>query len=330
MLVLWFGVDVSKKALDVAYLDGNGKFRVASFANNANGFARLQSWCIAAAQGATLCFCMEATGDYHLELALFLTDLGHHVSVENPAKVKYFAMGCGRLNKTDKADSKLICDYGRLQQPPAWDLASPTKRELFRLNRRRRQLNGLINAEINRRECPSAVGPKVMESIKRVLGSLRAEMREVEAMIQAIIDSAPVLVDQFALLKSLGNLGLATFLAIVAELPDVERCAHAKSYAASAGGNPLTTQSGSSLSRSSFARGGRRHARSAVWMLVLRMRTTLPEIKALYERLRAKGKKHTQAMLACVRKFFMIVYGILKHGKPYKTATKIVTVTAAA
>jgi transposase len=330
MLALWIGIDVSKKKLDASYLDQSGKYRVAGFANNNNGYEKLLNWCMAAAEDAKLCFCMEATGDYHLNLALYLTEASYHVSVVNPANVKYFGMGQGRLNKSDKADAKLICDYGRVQQPPAWDLASPIKCSLFRLNRRRRQLNEMISAEMCRRECPEAVGPLVMASIKSTLKALRAGRREVEAQIQAIIDSEPVLVHRFELLRSLGTFGLACFLAIVAELPEIERCENAKSYAASAGGNPLTKQSGSSLSQTSISRGGRRHARATFWMPVLSMRATVPELGALYERLRAKGKTHKQAMLACVHKVFMIIYGMLKSNTPYNTRANIDAVKAVA
>jgi len=43
----------------------------------------------------------------------------------------------------------------------------------------------------------------------------------------------------------------------------------------------------------------------------------MPEVKAIYDRLRARGKKHRQAMVAAMRKLLMIVYGVLKHRRPY-------------
>jgi transposase len=322
----WFGIDGSKKKLDVAYADQKGKYRVASFDNSATGFEKLLNWCLKLADERQPVFCMEATGDYHIGIAMFLTERACHVSVINPAWIKHFGLGKGRINKSDSADAKLICEYGINERPKAWDLANPLKGKLFRLSRRRGQLQGTITAELNRRECPEAIGPECMESIKRTLKVLRAELREVEAVIGKLIETDKELILKFEILRSLGPIGLSTFLAVFAELPDVEDCADARGFAESAGGNSISKQSGTSLNVSGFNRGGRRHARSALWMVALMLLRKIPELDALYNRLRARGKSHKSALLACLHKLLMIIYGMLKHNKPYNTRDDIIKV----
>jgi transposase len=54
---------------------------------------------------------MEATGYYHYQLAYHLLESGIKVSVENPLAVKRFIQMKLSKIKTDKSDSKLICDY---------------------------------------------------------------------------------------------------------------------------------------------------------------------------------------------------------------------------
>lgn len=321
MLLFWFGVDVSKLSLHVAFADLKGKCHSREFKNNAQGVSKLLSWCKGFVSEGRLAFCMEATGDYHLLLALFLSEEGHHVSVMNPSWIKHFGMAKGRLNKNDKADARLICDYGRAECPADWEYANPTKRKLFRLYRRRNQLTELISAEMCRRECPAAIGPDCMESIKKTLKLLRAEKRAIEAQLKEMVESDEILKHRYELLSTLGPFALASFLAIMAEMPEIGDCADARSFAAAAGGNPVSRQSGTSLNGSSCNRGGRKRVRSALWMVILGLLNAMPELRALYDRLRARAKKHKQAMLACVRKLLMICYGIIKNDQPYRPAT---------
>ena len=42
-----------------------------------------------------------------------------------------------------------------------------------------------------------------------------------------------------------------------------------------------------------------------------------PVIKPFYERLRAKGKSHKQAIIACIGKLVAIMNAIIKTGKPF-------------
>ena len=117
-------------------------------------------------------------------------------------------------------------------------------------------------------------------------------------------------------LETLPRHGLSYVLALVAEMPDVEDCGKATSFAAAAGGNPTAKQSGTTVSSSPMNRGGRRIARSILWMVALGY-LKVPEFRAFYERLIARGKAHKQALMAVVRKLLMIAYAMLKHNTPY-------------
>ena len=68
------GIDVSKVKLDAALLKVDGKYRSKVFSNNMAGFKNLLLWIETnVATGiAGVHICMEATGAYHEDLALFL------------------------------------------------------------------------------------------------------------------------------------------------------------------------------------------------------------------------------------------------------------------
>ena len=102
--IKYFGIDISYLVFDVTDSDGNYD----QFKNNPSGFKKfakflnLDSHCV-----------MEATGYYHYQLAYFLLESGIKLSVENPLAVKRFIQMKLSKIKTDKSDSKLICEYAK-------------------------------------------------------------------------------------------------------------------------------------------------------------------------------------------------------------------------
>jgi len=327
---LWIGIDVSKKSLDCYFLL-HGKARARKFANTSKGYAQLLAWVLSLAPaGLVLRFCMESTGDYGVECGLWLLEAGHQVSVVNPARVKYYGIGKGRINKTDRADARLISEYGEAQKPATWALADPDRRELFRLYRRRDQLTRMETAEVNRRECPGAIGADCVRSINNILKAVRAELREIESRAREIIRGSASLKEAFELIDSLPSLGFGSAFMILAEMPPVETSDSAKAWAAASGVNPTTRQSGTSLhGKGRISKQGRKFCRAALWMPCLTSRQTMPELRDLYDRIMAKGKHHFQAMTACLRKLLMILYGVLKRKRPYIPSTlRSVTLSA--
>jgi transposase len=87
-------------------LVGN-KERHKIFCNNKEGFEKLVVWFNH--HGADLVhLCLEATGCYSEDLVTFMYDLGHNVSVVNPAQIKAFGKSELLRNKTDKSDAAMI------------------------------------------------------------------------------------------------------------------------------------------------------------------------------------------------------------------------------
>src|SRR5215218_8684718 len=130
------GIDVSKATLDACLLGPDGRAREAAFANDAEGHAALIAWADRHAGGASLHFCLEATGPYSDPPATALAEAGRLVSVANPARVKAHAAAGGQGNKTDPADARAVAQFARDRCPPAWQPPSPEVRALQGLVRR--------------------------------------------------------------------------------------------------------------------------------------------------------------------------------------------------
>jgi transposase len=108
----FLGIDVSKARLDVVLLGEDDSRETVRFENTRKGFTRLQHFLEKRAKG-TLHACLEATGHYGDEVALFLHEAGYTVSVVNPAQIKSYADSQLRRTKTDASDAAVIADFCR-------------------------------------------------------------------------------------------------------------------------------------------------------------------------------------------------------------------------
>ena len=83
---------------------------------------------------------MEATGIYHLQVAIYLQEQGYFVAVVNPLAMKRFRTFSIRGVKTDKVDAMKIAEYGlaRWNQLSAFQIAEDKYAELSILSRQYR------------------------------------------------------------------------------------------------------------------------------------------------------------------------------------------------
>jgi transposase len=109
--LLYCAIDVSKDKLD---LDAAALALPAQLGNDQAAYRQL----IRAAKkySGPVQFVFEATGPYHLGLALALWEAQIPLSVLNPARVRYFAKAQGKA-KTDPLDKQVIGDYARSFRP---------------------------------------------------------------------------------------------------------------------------------------------------------------------------------------------------------------------
>src|SRR5207248_1715235 len=94
--------------------------------------------------------CMEATGTYGEELAIFLSSQGHKVSIVNPACIKAYGESKLTRNKTDKSDAHLIARYCESEKPEAWIAPAAEARRLQAMVRHLDALGEMRQQEINR------------------------------------------------------------------------------------------------------------------------------------------------------------------------------------
>lgn len=317
--MFYLGVDVAKAKLDCMLLDtSSGKLKSKSIANTAAGFAQLLEW-LAKQKAAMPHVVMEPTGMYHENAALALADAGLVVSLVNPAQLRAFAHGLGVKTKTDKADSVVLARYGATQNPAPWQPPSASARRLKTLLTRRDAVADDLQRELNRQEANefSPAPETVRESIAQSIAFLKDELKRLEKMIAAHIDDDPDLRHKKQLLETIPGVGprVSGHMTALFAGRTFDR---AEQLAAYLGLVPVEWQSGSSVrGKPRMSKAGPAHLRKVLYMPAVVARRCNPHIKALNERLLAKGKSKMASIGAAMRKLAHLCFGVVHTGKPY-------------
>jgi transposase len=305
------GIDVSKETLDVTLLKPDGAQVKGQFGNQAKEFKKLQRW-LTNHQLKELHVCMEATNVYWEEAAEFLHEQGYQVSVVNPARIKGFAQSQMRRNKTDPLDGEVIAQFCAALKPVLWQPPTPEQRQLRALVRHQRALQKSLTQQTNRRAtCKEAA---VKASLKRVIDTLQAEIEHIEQQIQTFIDDQPELKQQYTLLISIKGIGHRCAVVLLAEMYDLADYESARAAAADAGLTPSHYSSGKTVRRKpKLSKVGKASVRSILYFPAITAMQHNPIVRALKERLEARGKDWNVILGAAMRKLVHLAYGVLKN-----------------
>ncbi len=310
------GIDIAKKKFDVAFFSENTLLSSGTFTNDPAGYKNLLRW-LSKQTKETVWSCMESTGSYGENLALFLFEAGHKVSIVNPSRIRKYADSKLVRNKTDLLDAKIIADFCRTQEPLLWQPESHAKSELREISRRLNALLGERVREKNRLE--SGVKSKIVkESIESNIAFLSEQIKSLEGKIQEHIDQNPDLKEKQELLISIPGIGKKTAALILGELPSVDRFQHVGQVVAYAGLSPQQRSSGSSVRKKTrLTKIGNRNLKTALFFPAMTAMKYNPVVIALALRLEKKGKEKMVIVGAAMKKMLQIAYGVLKSGQPF-------------
>ena len=210
------GIDISKARFDAALLLGE-RVRHAAFSNTEAGFEQLLAWLAKHRLDPTIPLhaCMEATGNWGLELADFLHAQQVRVSIVNPARIKAYGDSELARNKTDKLDAALIARFCRAHVPAAWVPAAPHLRELRELVRRCDALKSARVQELNRQKSGFA-SPAVARSITAHIDWLGGQIDAVMDEVRHLIAADPALSKNLELVRSIIGFGEVSAIILLA------------------------------------------------------------------------------------------------------------------
>ena len=313
MSVTILGIDIAKQKFDVALLvDGKTKHKTCK--NSAEGFETLMIWL--ERQGIQKVHaCLEATGNYGEDLAIYLHEAGHTVSIVNPARIKGFGQSELIRTKTDKIDAALIARFCLAMKPGSWTPPSPDIRYMKALVRR---VDSLIDMRSQEKNRLSTAHGHVIVLIKEHIAYLDQEIEKIRKQIADLIGRNPQLKQRKELLDSIPGIGKATIPHLLAELNDLDKFTHVREMVAFIGLAPKETLSGSSIKgKPRLCKIGHARLRKALYMPALVSIQCNPVMIAFYNRLKEKGKNGKVIVCAIMRKLVHVIFGVLKSGKKY-------------
>jgi transposase len=308
MAPVYAGIDVCKERLDV-YLHPLGE--QFSVMNDSGGWRRLLRRLAGHRVAAAV---MEPTSKYHRAAHRHLDSAGIAVALIAPHRARLFAGACGQLAKTDRIDARILALAGERLDPA---VSSPPTAEEEALE----ELAGARAAAVAEHTATSnRLRTTTSAFLRRELGNrlrgLDRHLERIEARIATMIATDARLARHAAIIRSIPGMGPVNVLAILTGLREIGRIT-GKEAAALAGLAPFADDSGPRQGQRRI-RGGRAALRRALYMAAVAASRCNPELKAFYQRLRAKGKSAKAALIAVARKLIVLANTLVTENRTWR------------
>lgn len=304
-LPTFIGIDVSKDRLDVASRPGGDSWSVS------NDEAGIRELLPRLQQLPVTLVVLEATGGLEILAVSGLLAASLPVVVANPRQVRDFAKSTGQLAKTDAIDAGILAHFADAVRPEVRPFPDETTRHMDALVTRRRQLVDMITAERNRLQRISV--KSVKHNIQEHISWLRRQLADVNQDISELIKQSPAWREKEDLLRRFKGVGPVLAATLLGELPELGSL-NRKQVAKITGLAPLNHDSGRFRGQRKIW-GGRRSVRDALYMPTLSAIRYNPAIRAMYERLMAKGKPIQVVRTACMRKFLTMLNAAVRDAR---------------
>jgi len=156
------------------------------------------------------------------------------------------------------------------------------------------------------------VGPMIIEDAKRIL-ELRTQIHALDEAMEDLADHSEIA----QRLSTIDGFGKTSIAELAGEIGTQRRFAAEASLALYMGMSPLTHQSGQ-MSTTRSPRQVNRRAKAAMMTAVAHHIRCVPQSKAYYDRKRAQGKTHNQAVRALGRHMVRVIWAMLRDGRDYE------------
>jgi transposase len=299
----FIGIDVAKAWLDVAERPGGRSWRAA---NDEAGWQEVVDYVRAGGPALTV---LEASGGYEVGVVTALDLAGVPPVVANPVSTRRFAQSLGRRAKTDRIDAAMLAHYGERLRPAPRPIPEATARTLQELLARHRQLTKMLVEEKNRRPRAS---PLLRPGVEAHIAWLEGQRTEVDRLLASAVASDPSWQDRVATLDSVPGIGLLTATLLAVGVPELGQCS-GKQAAALVGVAPWAAESGQHRGQRRIG-GGRGAVRHGLYEALTTTIRCDPTFGAHYAHLRAAGKPHKLAMVACMRRLLGILSAMVRDG----------------
>ena len=301
------GIDISKSKFDVCISSSTSAYRHEVYSYD------LPSMCRFVSQLDSRCHCvMEATGVYHLPLAFYLHDRGIRVSVVNPLSVKNFSRATMSRTKTDKSDARLLVEYARRMDSPAW---TPPAKHYIRIQQLYRYMEHLqreLTCIHNQMEAVSFSPVRdtvLLSMMRRLCRSVQRQMDRIQERIETLLAEADAMAVER--IVSIPGIGRKTAIALLTATKGLDGFSSYRKLSSYLGLAPRTYLSGSSVKgKAHICKMGMGWIRKLLYLCAVSACRCNPVCRPFYLRLRQNGKPPKSALIAVANKILKIICAI--------------------
>lgn len=308
------GIDVSGKELVVALARRRDEPRVLTIPNTPDGHKTLVRALRKA--GGTCRVVLEATGTYHLDLALALAV---HPQIElmvvNPCAARRFAQAQMVRSKTDKVDAMVLLDFCVRMPFQAWTPPSPAALELRAVTRYLGALIADKTAIKNRLAAATATTSTpafVLTELESQLAEIGRRIDTCEAEAARIAVADPEQAGRLASLDSLPGFGIRAGVQLLGELVGLDPTMTPDEVVAHAGLDPRPRQSGSKDPTRKISKVGNARVRAIMYLPAVTAARSNRAVRAWYDTLRGKGKPAFVAHVAVMRRLLRVAWTVVR------------------
>lgn len=321
--VFWTGCDLAKASFDLAIWGHQvmQDMHVRHSQRRADEIPVVLEWLRQSApEGAQLGIVMEATGAFSEETARWFLaqDPNLIVAIVNPAQTCAYIRSLGLRNKTDLLDAKALALYGQERHPVPWEPPTKETVQLRDLVRTRAELVNTQTAMKLRLKDHERSSKAATTALEQVLVTLGAQIKILDAEIQAMIDGNEIWRSQSKHFQSIKGVGPVTAATVLAELGDLRRFLRSRQLTAFVGVSPRQKNSGTSVrGKARMCKQGSARVRAVLYTAASCAARFNPEMKMVYEHLVSQGKERRSALGAIMRKLLVLMRALVQSDKDY-------------
>jgi transposase len=314
------GIDVSKASINV-HISKNSQDLV--FENSLKGFKSLFSKLkkIYKKDIENIIFIFEPTGSYSEALRKYCFQKQIKCFIINPKQFSNYAKALGIEVKNDVEDARVLSQAlplakdGQVKVPVFNEDVEHIKELMSYYKYNKKQTTQQKN---HLESLTSKDGDKfsIKELKKSIEESIKKEQKIIE-QVQTLIDSTDeyrVAYENITSIKGVGQIAGIALLHLFLKYPE----ANQRQITSLVGLNPIYRQSGTSVqSGYRIAKTGAGLYRGVLFMATLSAIQYDKNFKAVYDRLKLKGKHSTSAQIAVMRKIILTAHSLYKNNKEY-------------
>jgi transposase len=319
----FYGVDVSKKAVDIVYTDKQIAVHQ-KFSNDSAGMDQLMKWLRQnnTSSDHTL-FCMETTGLYCLTLTHFLSSHSIDVWVEHSTTIKK-ATALAR-GKNDKVDAQRIAIYAtkNLDRLRLWKPMDVTLEKIKHLATLRERLVETVKRltvpvqEFEERG-DHAMAKLLNKSMKKTLAALDKDLETVESQIMEIVGQDENLKHLYKIITSVVGIGFVTAINLMVHTHGFSVMNDARKLACYCGVAPFEYSSGSSIrGKTKVHHMANKKLKCNLHMASITAVRYDAGLKLYYERKVAEGKNKLSVLNAVKSKLLARVVSCVNNQRMY-------------